>query len=221
MAGTKSPWLKPVDLTLEISSRLPSFPGSPPPRFISWADKKSDGYNLEMLFLSSHTGTHLDAPYHFVQRGPKIDKIPLSRLITTAFLFKTRKGPDEKITRKDIAEFARAAGALPANSAVIFRTDWSRNVSRRDYFTRNPGLSAGAARHLAAMRPGLVGIDSPSIDPGGDSSFSSHHILLGKNILVLENLCNLDKIRKTPFGLIVMPLKLRGATGSPVRAVAV
>jgi len=66
----------PIDLTLEISNMLPSFPGSPSPQFISWADKKSDGYNLELIFLSSHTGTHLDAPYHFVERGVGIDKIP-------------------------------------------------------------------------------------------------------------------------------------------------
>ncbi len=213
--------MKPVDLTLEISNKLPSFPGSPRPQFISWADRKTDGYNLEMLFLSSHTGTHLDAPYHFVQKGLKIDRIPLSRLMTKAFLCKTSKGSGGQITRQDIQAFKEEVGTLPPNSSVIFKTGWSRNVKRRDYFTRNPGLSPGAARQLARMGPVLVGIDSPSIDPGTDAAFTSHHVLLGSNILVLENLCNLDRIKDASFRLIVMPLKLKGATGSPVRALAV
>ncbi|WP_338140918.1 hypothetical protein [Candidatus Nitrosotenuis chungbukensis] len=66
----------------------------------------------------------------------------------------------------------------------------------------------------------LVGIDSPSIDIGSNASFSAHKILLKSDVLILENLCNLDRIKKTHFGIIALPLKLQGATGSPVRAVA-
>jgi kynurenine formamidase len=213
--------VEPVDLTLEISSKLPSFPGSPRPQFISWADIKSDGYNLELIFLSSHSGTHLDAPYHFIEKGLKIDKIPLSRLITSAFLCNIRKGADEPITKNDIVRFETKHGEIPPNSAIIFGTGWSKNTSRKDYFTRNPGLSAGAASYLSERKPSMIGIDSPSIDLGKDSEFSAHHILLKKNILVLENLCNLDKIKRVVFRLAVLPLKLKDATGSPVRAVAI
>jgi kynurenine formamidase len=61
--------MKVLDLTLTISNRIPTFPGSPQPNFIPWEKIKDDGYNLELLFLSSHTGTHLDAPYHFLEKG--------------------------------------------------------------------------------------------------------------------------------------------------------
>src|SRR5574337_978295 len=199
--------VEPIDLTLEISNKLPSFPGSPRPQFISWANKNSDGYNLELIFLSSHSGTHLDAPFHFIEKGLKIDKIPLTRLIVKAFLCNVRKGPDESITRSDIANFEARNGKIPPNSAIIFGTGWSTNISRRDYFTRNPGLSTGAARYLSEKKMSLIGIDSPSIDLGRDSKFSAHHILLKKDILILENLCNLDKIKKASFSLIVLPLK--------------
>ncbi|HJU13465.1 MAG TPA: cyclase family protein [Candidatus Nitrosotalea sp.] len=209
-----------VDLTLEISEKLPSFPGSPKPQFITWADKKSDGYNLEMLFLSSHTGTHIDAPYHFIQKGMGVDKIPPRRMITEAYLCDVRKGADEPITRKDIEKFEQKHGTPREGSAVIFKTGWSRNTSRKDYFTRNPGLTASAARYLSKMKPNLVGIDSPSIDLGSDPKFPAHHLLLSKDILIVENLCNVGKIQTSPFRLIVMPLKLKGATGSPVRAIA-
>ena len=213
--------MDPIDLTLEISNNLPSFPGSPRPQFILWADKKSDGYNLELIFLSSHSGTHLDAPYHFIENGIKIDRIPLNRLITGAILCNIRKGPDMSITRSDIVSFEAKNGKIPPNSAVVFSTGWSRNLARKDYFTKNPGLSASAAKYLSEKRVSLVGIDSPSIDLGKDSKFSVHHVLLKSGILILENLCNLDKIQRTDFMLIVLPLKLKDATGSPVRAVAI
>lgn len=213
--------MDPIDLTLEISNKLPSFPGSPRPQFILWADKKSDGYNLELIFLSSHSGTHLDAPYHFIENGIKIDRIPLNRLITGAILCNIRKGSDMPITRSDIVSFEAKNGKIPPNSAVVFSTGWSRNLARKDYFTKNPGLSASAAKYLSEKRVSLVGIDSPSIDLGKDSKFSVHHVLLKSGILILENLCNLDKIQRTDFMLIVLPLKLKDATGSPVRAVAI
>lgn len=213
--------MEPIDLTLEISNKLPSFPGSPSPKFISWADKKSDGYNLELIFFSSHSGTHLDAPYHFVENGLRIDKIPLNKLITNALVCRVKKGPNEQITRKDIVDFEVRNGTISPNLAVVFETGWSKNITKKNYFTRNPGLSAAAAKYLLEKKVTLVGIDSPSIDMGKDSKFSVHHILLKHGVLILENLCNLGKIPNSYFKLIVLPLKLKGATGSPVRAVAI
>ena len=213
--------MDPIDLTLEISNKLPSFPGSPSPQFISWADKKSDGYNLELIFFSSHSGTHLDAPYHFVEKGVSIDKIPLSKLIINAVVCRVKKDPNEPITQRDIIDFETRSGAIHPNMAVVFETEWSKSIAKKDYFTRNPGLSAAAARYLLKKKVSLVGIDSPSIDIGKDSKFPVHHILLKGGVLILENLCNLGKIPRSYFKLIVLPLKLRGATGSPVRAVAI
>ena len=212
--------VEPLDLTFEISSKLPSFPGSPSPQFISWAEKKSDGYNLELIFFSSHSGTHLDAPYHFVDKGLRIDKIPLTKLITNAVVCRVKKGPNESITLKDVIDFEAKHETISTNMAVVFETGWSKNITKKDYFTKNPGLSAAAAKYLVEKKVTLVGIDSPSIDIGKDPKFSVHHILLKNGILILENLCNLDKIPRSYFKLIVLPLKLKGATGSPVRAVA-
>ena len=213
--------MDPIDLTLEISNKLPSFPGSPSPQFISWADKKSDGYNLELIFFSSHSGTHLDAPYHFVEKGISIDKIPLSKLIINAVVCRIKKDPNEPIIQRDIIDFERKNGTIRPNMAVVFETEWSKCIAKKDYFTKNPGLSATAARYLLKKKVSLVGIDSPSIDIGKDSKFPVHHILLKGGVLILENLCNLVKIPRPYFRLIVLPLKLRGATGSPVRAVAI
>ena len=83
--------MKPIDLSLSISESLPTFSGSPKPQFITWSDINTDRYNLELLFLSSHTGTHLDAPFHFVKNGKKINQIPLDRLIGKGILIKLKK----------------------------------------------------------------------------------------------------------------------------------
>jgi kynurenine formamidase len=182
---------------------------------------KFDGYNLELIFFSTHSGTHLDAPYHFVEKGAKIDKIPLNRLITNAVLCKVKKGSDELITHSDIKDFEVRNGKIPPNLAIVFETGWSRNLGKKDYFTGNPGLSNTAAKYLLERKVSLVGIDSPSIDIGKDHKFLVHHTLLNRGVLILENLCNLEKIRSSNFKLIVLPLKLKGATGSPVRAIAI
>ena len=210
----------PLDLTLEISTKLPSFPGSPRPRFISWATNEDDGYNLELIFLSSHSGTHIDAPFHFIKNGLKIDKIPLKRLVTDAILCRIKKRADEAITKQDIIEFENKHDKLQPNSTLIFATGWDKNLFKKYYFIKNPGLSLSAAKYLVKKKLSLVGIDSPSIDLGADSRFLAHHQLLNNGILILENLCNLKKISGVHFKLVVLPLKLKGATGSPVRAIA-
>jgi len=76
--------MKILDLTLTISDNIPTFPGSPTPSFIPWENIKDDGYNLELLFLSTHTGTHLDAPHHFLEKGAKIHEINIKRLVCNA-----------------------------------------------------------------------------------------------------------------------------------------
>lgn len=212
--------MKPIDLTLTISQKLPTFPGSPKPQFISWANIKKDGYNLELLFLSSHSGTHMDAPYHFVAGGSKIDEISPNRLICDAVLVKLRKIRDSPITKTDLIKFEKKYGKIQNDVAIIFATGWQKNLRNEFYFKNNPGLTPSAARYLVSKKINLVGIDSPSIDLGKDSKFSVHHVLLKNDILIVENLCNLERISEMHFKLIVLPLKLKNATGSPVRAIA-
>lgn len=211
--------MKPVDLTLTISQNLPMFPGSPAPNFISWQNIKDDGYNLELLFLSSHTGTHLDAPFHFFQNGIKIDKIPVERLAVNGIIIKIKKGK-KIITKNDITDFEKNHFTIPKNSSIIFHTGWSKNISSKQYFSKNPGLSISASNYLASKKINLVGIDSPSIDTGIAKNFPAHRILSKNNILIVENLANLEKIQSIKSKIIILPLKLKDATGSPVRAIA-
>jgi len=212
--------MKIIDLTLTVSDEIPTFPGSPQPSFIPWENVKEDGYNLELLFLSTHTGTHMDAPYHFLEKGAKIHEISLKKLVSEAVLIKSKKKCDESITKIDIQKFEKKHGKIASFSSVIFYTGWQKNLQKKYYFTKNPGLSVSAAKYLASKKISLVGIDSPSIDVGTDSKFSVHQIFAKKGMLIVENLANLDKIKSSKFHLVVLPLKMKNATGSPVRAIA-
>jgi len=212
--------MKIIDLTLTVSDEIPTFPGSPQPSFIPWENVKEDGYNLELLFLSTHTGTHMDAPYHFLEKGAKIHEISLKKLVSEAVLIKSKKKGGELITKTDIQKFEKKYGKIAGFSSVIFYTGWQRNLQKKYYFTKNPGLTVSAAKYLASKKINLVGIDSPSIDLGKDSKFSVHQIFAKKGILIVENLANLEKIKSSKFHLVVLPLKLKNATGSPVRAIA-
>ena len=210
--------MKVIDLTLEISEKIPTFPGSPKPHFIQWETIAKDGYNLELLFLSTHTGTHIDAPFHFVKNGKKIHEITPERLVNEAVLIRIGKNSNRFISKIDIQNFEHKNGKIKNGSTVVFYTGWQKNLNKEFYFTENPGLSVSAAKYLVSKKINMVGIDSPSIDLGTDSKFSVHHVLAKNNILIVENLANLGKIKSNNFHLITSPLKLKNATGSPIRA---
>jgi kynurenine formamidase len=213
--------VKLIDLTLTISQSIPTFPGSPKTQFILWSTLKEDGYNLELLFLSSHTGTHLDAPYHFVKNGAKIHQIPLNRLLGNGILIKIKRERNQAITKNDLVSFERKNGNIPKHSSIIFHTEWQKNLNTDFYFINNPGLSESAATYLVSKEINLVGIDSPNIDLGKDKTFNVHKIFAKNNILIVENLSNLNKISSKQFDFVILPLKLKDATGSPVRAIAI
>ena len=210
--------MKVIDLTLTVSEKIPTFPGSPKPHFIEWETIPKDGYNLELLFLSTHTGTHIDAPFHFVKNGKKIHEIAPERLVNEAVLIRIGKNSNRSISKTDIQNFEQKNGRIENGSTVIFHTGWQKNLNREFYFTENPGLSVSAAKYLVSKKINMVGIDSPSIDLGTDSKFSVHHVLAKNNILIVENFANLNKIKSNNFHLITSPLKLKNATGSPIRA---
>ena len=210
--------MKVIDLTLTVSEKIPTFPGSPKPHFIECETIPKDGYNLELLFLSTHTGTHIDAPFHFVKNGKKVHEIAPERLVNEAVLIRIGKNSNRSISKTDIQNFEQKNGKIENGSTVIFYTGWQKNLNKEFYFTENPGLSVSAAKYLVSKKINMVGIDSPSIDLGTDSKFSVHHVLAKNNILIVENLANLGKIKSNNFHLITSPLKLKNATGSPIRA---
>ncbi|MDQ5859934.1 MAG: cyclase family protein [Thermoproteota archaeon] len=217
-----------IDLTMKITPSIRVYPGSPQPSFIPWSKFDRHGYDSEAMFMSTHTGTHVDAPNHFKPGLASIDMISSDRLVCNAVMIRVEKSANQLIEEQDFGNHQIRAG-----DAVVIATGWEKRSGSRNYMSENPGLSEQAARYLARKRVNAVAIDCPSIDLGADSRFIAHNILLSCNILVVENLCNLTRVtssssrRRTKsnqssatFTLIISPLKLRGATGSPARVLA-
>ena len=213
--------VKLLDLTMDISEDTAMFPGTPQVKIMPWSTIKQDGYNSEMLFMSSHSSTHMDAPYHFYNAGLRIHQIPVDRLAGEASLLRMGRGAGGLITRQDITEWEGENHNIPPHSPVVFYTGWDGRRGSSDYFAANPGLSEDAAEYLAALGVTLVGIDSPSIDAGDASSFPAHQILAHSGAVNVENLANLDRLEGTRFRFVILPLRIVNATASPVRAVAI
>ena len=168
----------------------------------------------------THTGTHMDAPYHFHLAGKRIDEIPVNNFVADAVLLNIKKPVKGYVTKTDIRKCEKKVRISKGN-AVIISTGWETHWIKDDYLTSNPGLSKDAARYLVSKKVSMVGIDTANVDHPSASNFAVHKILLPKGVLIVENLCNLKRIKQVHFRLIVLPLKIKGASGSPVRAIAV
>ncbi len=206
-----------IDLSQELDENTQVFPGDPPLKLLQWSNYAIQGYSSETIYTITHIGTHMDAPSHFNPDGISIDKIPLEKtvILSKAKVLRIRKDDDEKIEPNDLKGFD-----IIQNDALLIYTGWSLNRKKDKYFKNNPGLSKLGAEYLAELKINLIGIDCPSIDPAFDKEFNAHRVFSLKNIPIIENLVNLDKINQDSFTFIALPLKLKYSSGSPVRAIA-
>jgi kynurenine formamidase len=207
-----------IDLTLEIDEYIQVFPNSPKVNILQWSNFDNHKYVSEVLFSSTHVGTHVDAPYHFQKYSNTVEKIPLNRLVINENIkvLKIEKGDDEKIEIGDLRDYN-----IMKNDTILINTNWVLNRALDKYFNKNPGLSEEAAKYLADAEINLVGIDGPSIDPAIDHDFNSHRIFSANDIPIIENLINLDRLLNKKFTFVALPLKLKNCSGSPVRALAI
>jgi arylformamidase len=206
------------DITLTIDPSMPVWPGDPQV-LLERVAKIEDGANanVSQVALSAHTGTHVDAPYHFLGDSPiTIDVLPLEVLTGRAYLLHL---PDQVDT---ITQDVLAHLDIPEDvERLLFRTRnsyyWTQNV--RDFQTDFVGLDAGAAQFVADRHLKLVGIDYLSIAPYKKSR-PTHEILLRNNIVIVEGL-NLSAVPQGFYELYCLPMKLGGADGAPARVILV
>ncbi len=206
-----------VDLTHPLADGQPNFPLDPPIRVTPFHTVASIGYNLAEISMSTHQGTHLDAPYHFFDNGKTLDRMALDRFYGPARLIDLgRLEPRSPIT---VAMLEPHAAAFEAGAKVIYRTGWQRAFGTEAFFSDYPDLTLEAARWIADRRIGLLGMDTPT---PSSQWLECHHILLGAGteIVIVEALANLDQV-PAEFLFIGFPLLLAGRDGSPIRAVAV
>ena len=211
-----------VDLSQEITETMQLFPAYPKPTFVPWTRREVHGFLSEALFMVTHTGTHVDAPWHYRPEGRKLDELAAGRFLGPAHVLDLRpKKARAKIAAGTLQRAASGGNVrIERGDAVVLRTGWEAKRGTDAYLFENPGLTRHGARWLVRKGASLVGIDTANMDLPTAADFPAHHTLLAADVPILENVANLAAIRRPSFTLIALPLRLRGATGSPVRAVA-
>ena len=218
-----------VDLTRLLEAGIPTYPTHPKFFQMRWCSM-GDPAEMNQLVMGEHTGTHLDAPSHFVPAGPQrkhIHELPLELFIGRCV--KLTFGPFQKtnamVTVADIRAWQAANVAIEREDVVLVDFQWEQywkpGPEGFGFLENWPGLSADAAEYLAERRVKLVGTDCISLDPGdgGGGKLAAHYTLLPEGVLILENVSNLMRLQVLSF-FMALPLKIDRGTGSPVRAVA-
>ena len=219
-----------LDLSCPMESlNTPVFPGYPQPLKSAFTTIPENGYRSYVWSFVEHTSTHVDSPAHFLQDGPTIDKIPISRYVSNGVVLDfSKKEPNYAITAKDIVGALQSTGKkdIGPGWALFFFTGYTAKAGTPEWL-KHPELDESAAKFLAEKNVNAIGFDAPSPDHGEISAtgqlsgFPAHRILLPKQIAVYENLNNLDKLLNKDFLFVGAPLLLVGGSASPVRALAV
>jgi kynurenine formamidase len=203
-----------IDLSRKLNNATTVYPGTLKPAITDSNTIEVDGFAEKELHICSHFGTHIDAPSHIIKEGKNLDDFPLDKYIGKALLIDVQNQPSIEIdTLQKINNIADL-------DFLIFRTGWEKYWHDKKYFQGFPVLSIEAARFIAGSKMKGIGIDAISPDHVGDENMEIHKILLGSDVLIVENLCNLNELPAKAFNFQCLPLKIEHADGSPVRAFA-
>jgi len=200
-----------IDLSQQLTPSSLAYPGTQPIYQVKQLDiGDPDARVSRFTTFDLHGGTHMDAPLHFDPQGTSIDEVALQTIPLLVVEVEGQVVNQESVPRDC------------AGMAVLFSTGWHRHAGTANYYKGFPYISPDAARALVAASVGLVGIDSPSVDGLESSTYTTHKVLCGAGIPIVEGLVHLDRLRNLEGDIrfAAFPLALQGLEASPVRAVA-
>ena len=206
-----------IDLSHLITDGMQIYPGDPAPTIQRFLEHDKDYCHVDRLNLGSHTGTHIDAPYHFLKGGKRITDFQAERFVGNGVILDvTHLEENEPIS---LEHMTTIKARLKPGCFVLIHTGWDRYFGEEKYL-RHPYLSKEAAEFLAESGVGLIGTDGLNIDSTVNEIFDAHDVLLSRDILIVENIANLHQVPKEGKGFFsFLPLKLDNTDGSPVRGV--
>ncbi len=214
-----------IDLTFPVHEGMTTFPAPwhPVVEITILGRHGIENRETRKIVLGTHTGTHCDAPRHFVPEGLTVDQLPLDILIGPAYVVDLSSArPNQEIS---VADLEGLLGDIRPER-LIMRFDWSVHWGNMRYYSGHPFISEPAAHWLIKNGVKLLAMDTPMPDnpangKGSENDSPVHKIMLRHGVILVEYLCNLQEIKKREVELIVLPLKILQGDGSPVRCVAV
>lgn len=200
------------DITVPISPALPVYPGDPLVEITPIAQiAAGDMANVSRIVLSSHSGTHIDAPRHFFPNGRSVDALDMRVLLGPVRICELHQ--THHITAQDLQHLA-----LQNCQRILFKTSNSTLWSKPGFQTDYIALTESAAAFLLALHVQLIGIDYLSVDAFVRQDFPVHRLLLSAGVVILEGL-NLQAVPPGDYELVVLPLLLQNGDGAPARAI--
>lgn len=222
------------DLTHPFSPKLPVYPAYKPIQIRQRFNVARDGFAANEVTFDEHTGTHVDAPSHFVAGAVSGDRIPAVQLIAPlaviAIADRASKNADTLVTVDDLLSWEKRHGRLPAGALVAMDAGWDARATNSDRFLNRdakgvlhaPGFSEQAARFLVDQRDiAGVGVDTLSLDGGAAQKFVAHLTILGAGKYGVELMANLSRVPPAGATVFIGAMKHEGATGGPARVIAV
>jgi arylformamidase len=206
-----------TDLSHTISPDMPYFPGTEPPVFSRPFTVAKHGFAEQKITILTHSGTHMDAPAHIFEAGTTLEQLGLPHFVGSAVALDLTRLPANIIAVDDLRPFQHL---LAGQDFVLLRTGWCEHWGNKSYFHGYPVLSAAAALWLADFSFKGIGMDTISFDSHDSTALPIHRIFLARNIVLIENLVNLEKIQASEFVFCCLPLKIAETDGAPVRAIA-
>ena len=179
-------------------------------------------FESHMIQMSEHCGTHLDAPYHWDENGATVDRIPLENLVLPGFLLDfSSKRAREPITVADFETAERTSGQhIGPGMAIVARTGVDRQWGQEGFKVERPFVPVESAAWLVQRKITLFATDLIGIDDPTQWWWPTHVTFLKGGVPMVQQLCNLDRLVGKDFHLVVLPWRMRGGTGSPLRPVA-
>lgn len=213
-----------IDLSIVVDSSTQVYPGDPQPLFTQATTIETHGYNVLSLSLGSHTGTHVDSPYHFMAQGQRLDELDPTLFVGIGVVIDAHgHGPGESISWKDVEPYA---DRLKPGVILALRTDWSDQYLGTDRYFQHPFLAADACSKILDLGIRTIAMDTLSPDStvpvsGTPSDFPVHRMIQAAGGVIAENLTNLGAVDFADPLLCLLPIRLGGnADGAPCRAAA-
>ncbi len=201
-----------IDVTIPLSVQIPVYPGDP--HFVRDLVERIDAggaCNVSRLHMSAHTGTHVDAPYHFLADGGTVDKLPLEIMMGKARVVFVAAA--QRIERSDLEPCD-----LRDDLRLLIKTRNSGLLRHPDFQEDYVHLSPDAATYLVQAGIKLVGFDYLSIDPHPSPDHAAHHVLLEAGVVLVEGL-DLSAVEPGEYEMVCLPLRVEGGDGAPARVV--